>query len=836
MPTTIRPRCLRVGGRIATATALLFTAAASADTLTNLWSISPDEGRLYVGVSNLERGVALNPATTNVLLLSRVGTPSVYVLDGATGDDGTATLGAPRTLLNTDVDGNPIISGGTFALNLVGAGDDGAVYAANLTTADPPNLKVYRWANEATDTPVSLAYEGNPLADIPAPGSGQDIRFGDNFAVRGAGAATQLAFTSRNGKYVVILTTADGLTFTNRTLTTDFLGQAGLGTAFGDGNTLWVKTISAPLRRVVFDLTAGTSTTIPPTIPTTVVGGNIVGIGYDPASKRLAGVDYVAHTLSVFDLTDSTAPAPVGDPVPFPTANANGNGTGAADLAGGRVAAVESNNGVLTLQVIPSTVVDPPVITTQPANFTVYAGGDAAFSLAVQGTPPFTYQWQREGTNLTDATFAQLTLTNVNAAQAGAYQVIVDNAANQPVTSNPAQLTVREPLNTGVLTPLWNALPGTRPYLTADNTQRGLAYNPATSNLLVASRSPSNLVAVLDAATGAFRHALKTTDDNGTPVVAGGTLPLNMVAASDDGVVFAGNLVTDGSAAAFTLYRWEDDSPDTAPLALTPVDALAVAQRWGDTMDIRGELPDVEILLGSRSGGAFALLTTEDGFTFTGQVFTVDGANASAFGLGIAFGPGDTVFGTANGQPLVHAAFDRAAGTAVIARTYAATTVPNAISFIGTLPSSNLLAGVAFENPHNVQLFNLADLDAPVLADQELILPQQVNANGTGAVDFGGGKLFVLDTNHGLRAYTLGAGTPAADPAVLGAPELMGDGPTRVLRFTLSGTAGVSYTIQQTLALPGGWQDVTTVIPPGTPIPVNVPATNSTGFVRAVAR
>ncbi|MFN0068836.1 MAG: immunoglobulin domain-containing protein [Limisphaerales bacterium] len=828
------PRRCPVLGAITAGT--LLAASAAADTLTNLWSISPDEGRLYFGVSNLERGIALNPATTNVLLLSRVGTPSVYVLDGATGDDGTATLGAPRTLLNTDADGNPIISGGTFALNLVGAADDGAVYAANLTTANPPNLKVYRWANEATDTPVTLAFEGDPLAGIANPGSGQDIRFGDNFAVRGAGAGTQLAFTSRNGKYAVILTTTDGLTFTNRTLTTDFSGGAGLGTAFGQGDTLWVKANGQPLRRVALNFAAGTATTVQPTIPTTVVGVNITGLGYDPATKRLAGVDYVAHTLSVWDASDPTALVSLGDPVPFPAANGNANGTGDADLFKDRVVALESNNGVLALRVIPSTVVDPPVITTPPANFTVYAGGDASFSVAVQGTPPFTYQWQREGTNLAGATGAQLLLTNVTAAAGGAYQALVNNAANQPVTSNPAQLTVREPLNTGLLTPAWSALPGTRPYLTTDNTQRGLAYNPATSNLLVASRSPSNLVAVLDAATGAFKHALKTTDDNGTPVIAGGTLPLNMVAASDDGVVFAGNLVTDGSAAAFTLYRWEDDSPDTAPLALAPVDALAVAQRWGDTMDIRGELPDVEILLGSRSGGAFALLTTTDGFSFTGQVFTPDGANASAFGLGIAFGPGDTVFGTANGQPLVHAAFNRAAGTAAIARTYASTNVPNAVSFIGTLVASNHLAGVALENPHNVQLFNLADLDNPVLADQELILPQQVNANGTGAADFGGGKLFVLDTNHGLRAFTLGAGTPAAAPAVLGAPQILGVGLGRTLRFTLNGTAGATYTIQQAPALPGGWVDVTTVIPPGTPIPVSVPATNSVGFVRAVAR
>lgn len=812
---------------------LLFTAGAAADTLTSLWSISPDEGRLYVGVSNTERGLAINPATGSVLLLSRAGTPSVYVLDADTGDDGTAEIGFPRALSNFDAEGNAIISGGTFVLNLVGAAEDGAIYAANLTTANPPNLKVYRWADENTETPVTLAFEGNPLADIPEPGSGQDIRFGDTLAVRGSGAGTQIAFTARNGKYVVILTTQDGITFTHRTLTTDFSGGAGLGLAFGQGDILWVKVNGQPLRRVAFNLAAGTATTIAPTIPTTIVGANITGIGYDPATRRLAGVDYIAHTLSVFDLSDPTAPVRIGDPVPFPTGNGNGNGTGAASLRGDRIAAVESNNGVLALKVVPSTVTDPPVITTQPANFTVYAGGDASFSVAVQGTPPFTYQWRRDGVDLPGATSAQLLLPNVTAAQAGSYQVVVNNAANQPVTSNPAQLTVREPLNTGVLTPAWSALPGSRPYLTTDNTQRGLAYNPATGNLLVASRSPGNTVAVLDAATGEHRHNLKTTDENGLNVIAGGTLPLNMIGVSDDGVVYAGNLVTDDSASPFILYRWEDDRADTPPLALLPVAGLGIPQRWGDTMDVRGDGVEVEILLGSRSGNVFALLTTTDGFEFTARVFEVEGVNPGAFGLGIAFGPGDTVFGTANGQPLVHVAFNRAAGTATLARSYPAAAVPNAVSFIGTLVSGNYLAGVALENPHNVQLFNLADLDNPVLADQELILPQQVNANGTGSVDFGGGRLFVLNTNHGLRAYTLGPATVPGGPATLSAPVVSGG----QLTFRLAGTAGAQYAVEFAARLPGSpWQEVATVTAQDAPVAVTVPAPGPAGYVRARAR
>jgi sugar lactone lactonase YvrE len=41
-----------------------------------------------------------------------------------------------------------------------------------------------------------------------------------------------------------------------------------------------------------------------------------------------------------------------------------------------------------------------PVITQQPTNQTVIAGGNAGFGVSVSGTGPFTYQWQLNGTNL----------------------------------------------------------------------------------------------------------------------------------------------------------------------------------------------------------------------------------------------------------------------------------------------------------------------------------------------------------------------------------------------------------------------------------------------------
>ena len=85
-----------------------------------------------------------------------------------------------------------------------------------------------------------------------------------------------------------------------------------------------------------------------------------------------------------------------------------------------------------------------PVITQQPRSRTVLPGNNASFSVAASGSTVFDYQWQREGQNLTGATNATLTITNVQTANLGAYTVIVKNAAGS-TPSSPATLQFPAP-------------------------------------------------------------------------------------------------------------------------------------------------------------------------------------------------------------------------------------------------------------------------------------------------------------------------------------------------------------------------------------------------------
>jgi len=90
----------------------------------------------------------------------------------------------------------------------------------------------------------------------------------------------------------------------------------------------------------------------------------------------------------------------------------------------------------------------PPIIWTNVQTpFWVEVGGSVSNSIAVVGSPPLSYQWQFNGTNLTDdgrITGSQTNVLSIAGAQdgdAGGYQVIVTNSYGS-ITSSVAALTV----------------------------------------------------------------------------------------------------------------------------------------------------------------------------------------------------------------------------------------------------------------------------------------------------------------------------------------------------------------------------------------------------------
>jgi len=86
----------------------------------------------------------------------------------------------------------------------------------------------------------------------------------------------------------------------------------------------------------------------------------------------------------------------------------------------------------------------PPAISSEPASQTVTLGTNVTFTVGATGSNPLGCQWRFTGTNLAGATNPSLSLTNVQTASAGAYDVVVSNTAGL-AASAPATLAVTLP-------------------------------------------------------------------------------------------------------------------------------------------------------------------------------------------------------------------------------------------------------------------------------------------------------------------------------------------------------------------------------------------------------
>jgi len=84
-------------------------------------------------------------------------------------------------------------------------------------------------------------------------------------------------------------------------------------------------------------------------------------------------------------------------------------------------------------------VIEDATITSQPQGQSFTLGGGATLSVSATGTG-LTYQWQLNSSNIPGATSSTLNLTNLTAANAGAYRVVVSSTAGGSVTSQNANL------------------------------------------------------------------------------------------------------------------------------------------------------------------------------------------------------------------------------------------------------------------------------------------------------------------------------------------------------------------------------------------------------------
>ena len=95
------------------------------------------------------------------------------------------------------------------------------------------------------------------------------------------------------------------------------------------------------------------------------------------------------------------------------------------------VGSVTSTPAMLTINTNPVA----PTFSSQPASQTVLQGSTVTLNPSVSGTAPITYQWNQNGLPLTGATNQSLTLTNVQATNAGSYTLTATNSIGGAVSS-----------------------------------------------------------------------------------------------------------------------------------------------------------------------------------------------------------------------------------------------------------------------------------------------------------------------------------------------------------------------------------------------------------------
>jgi hypothetical protein len=183
-----------------------------------------------------------------------------------------------------------------------------------------------------------------------------------------------------------------------------------------------------------------------------------------------------------------------------------------------------------------------PTITTQPQSQTVTSGADATFSVSATGSGPFAYQWLYDGSSLAGQTAATLTLSNVTAAQAGNYSVVVSNTTGQ-ATSDAAMLAI---MPTAGQPPAITTQPqsqtisagGSVTFTAAATGSSPLQYQWLFNGTTLSGQAAATLTLSNVTEADAGSYAVVVTDSAGSTTSSAAALTVNTVGATE-GFTFA---------------------------------------------------------------------------------------------------------------------------------------------------------------------------------------------------------------------------------------------------------------------------------------------------------
>ena len=153
-----------------------------------------------------------------------------------------------------------------------------------------------------------------------------------------------------------------------------------------------------------------------------------------PVTAVMRAWDNQGGTITSWDQAAASASTASGESAPFTIAELGGVGVG------GTIYAPPSTDGLRSFNLHFSS---GAFIAVQPADVIVPAGSSAEMRVEVSSTvgPP-SYQWQRDGVDISGATTSTLAFTNVQYTDGGGYSVVVD-VGSLTLTSRVARLCVQ---------------------------------------------------------------------------------------------------------------------------------------------------------------------------------------------------------------------------------------------------------------------------------------------------------------------------------------------------------------------------------------------------------
>jgi uncharacterized repeat protein (TIGR03803 family) len=277
----------------------------------------------------------------------------------------------------------------------------------------------------------------------------------------------------------------------------------------------------------------------------------------------------------------------------------------AASAASYSVVATNAYNSVTSSPAVLTVIQAGPAIVTQPASVITVAGLSVSFTVGATGNLPLIYQWQENGTNLTDggsisgSATATLTLSGVVAANSGTYSVTVSNTLGGVVSSNAYLSVVSANVSSVVFTNLHlfagGAADGRSPQSSLIQALDGNLYGTA-------SDGGANFVGTI------FRQTLAGVFTNFYNFV-GGT----------NSAYPNGGLVQAANGNLFGMTQQGGVNADGSIYKMTNYTTLSLIYSFGGATD--GQSPDDSLIIGS--DGNFYGTAFEGGASSDGSVFQV---------------------------------------------------------------------------------------------------------------------------------------------------------------------------------------------------------------------